>query len=85
MRVEYNTDKVHDMSYPLILYELCYVHSPVVPGLTTIARGGSGRGGFARSGSPLRRGDSGKSSPTSPMSSPEPMPSLGLHPFMLEM
>jgi hypothetical protein len=23
------------MSYPLILYELHYVHSPVVPGLTT--------------------------------------------------
>jgi hypothetical protein len=22
------------MSYPLKLYELCYVHSPVVPGLT---------------------------------------------------
>lgn len=34
------------------------------------ACGGSSRGGSARGGSPSRRGDSGKSSPTSPMSSP---------------
>jgi hypothetical protein len=34
MRVEYKTDKVSDMSYPLFLYELRYVPSPVVPGLT---------------------------------------------------
>jgi hypothetical protein len=35
MRVEYNTGKVYDMFYPLFLYELRYVHSPVVPGLTS--------------------------------------------------
>jgi hypothetical protein len=29
MRVEYNIDKVYDMSYPLILYELRYVRSPI--------------------------------------------------------
>jgi hypothetical protein len=34
MRVEYNIDKVHDMPYPLFLYELRCVRSPVVPGLT---------------------------------------------------
>jgi hypothetical protein len=33
MRVEYNIDKVQDMSYPLFLYELRYVRSPVIPGL----------------------------------------------------
>jgi hypothetical protein len=30
------------MSYPLFLYELRYVHSPVVPGPTGVERGGAG-------------------------------------------
>jgi hypothetical protein len=34
MRVEYNINKVQDMSYPLAQYGLLDVHSPVAPGLT---------------------------------------------------
>jgi hypothetical protein len=34
MRVEYNINKVQDMSYPLAQYGLLDVRSPVAPGLT---------------------------------------------------
>jgi hypothetical protein len=34
MQVEYNINKVQDMSYPLAQYGLLDVHSPVAPGLT---------------------------------------------------
>jgi hypothetical protein len=34
MWVEYNINKVQDMSYPLAQYGLLDVHSPVAPGLT---------------------------------------------------
>jgi hypothetical protein len=35
MRVEYNINKVQDMSYSLAQYELLDVHSLVAPGLTS--------------------------------------------------
>jgi hypothetical protein len=34
MRVEYNINKVQNMSYPLAQYGLLDVRSPVAPGLT---------------------------------------------------
>jgi hypothetical protein len=44
MRVEYNINKVQDMSYPLAQYGLLVVHSPVAPGLTGLGPEKKGEG-----------------------------------------